>query len=81
MIQNLRIACLLGIHFLILAHIYIFGDKIIGSVDFQEFFHSFFDSWIGFSTDGGSQPEVCDRQFSSFRKNRTKSYSLRKESQ
>lgn len=41
MIQNLRIACLLGIHFIILAHIYIFGDKIIGSVDFQEFFHSF----------------------------------------
>ena len=41
MIQKLRIASLIGIHFLILAHIYIFGDQIIGSLDFQEFFHAF----------------------------------------
>ena len=41
MIQKLRIASLIGIQFLILAHIYIFGDRIIGSIDFQEFFHSF----------------------------------------
>ena len=41
MIQRLRIASLVGIHLLILAHIYIFGDKIIGSLDFQEFFHTF----------------------------------------
>ena len=41
MIQNLRIASLVGIHLIILAHIYIFGDKFIGSLDFQEFFHAF----------------------------------------
>ena len=41
MIQKLRIASLVGIHVLILAHIYIFGDRIIGSIDFQEFFHAF----------------------------------------
>ena len=41
MIQKLRIASLIGIQILILAHIYIFGDKIIGSLDFQEFFHAF----------------------------------------
>jgi len=41
MIQKLRIASLIGIQFLILAHIYIFGDQIIGSIDFQEFFHAF----------------------------------------
>ena len=41
MIQKLRIASLIGIQFLILAHIYIFGDQIIGSLDFQEFFHAF----------------------------------------
>ena len=41
MIQKLRIASLIGIQFLILAHIYIFGDEIIGSLDFQEFFHAF----------------------------------------
>ena len=40
MIQKLRIASLIGVHVLILAHIYIFGDKVIGSLDFQEFFHS-----------------------------------------
>ena len=41
MIQKFRITSLVGIHLLILAHIYYFGDKIIGSLDFQEFFHSF----------------------------------------
>ena len=41
MIQRLRIASLIGVHLLILAHIYIFGDKTIGSIDFQEFFHGF----------------------------------------
>ena len=41
MIQKLRISSLIGIHLLILAHIYLFGDAIIGSLDFQEFFHSF----------------------------------------
>ncbi|MDP6852774.1 MAG: 4Fe-4S binding protein [Candidatus Marinimicrobia bacterium] len=41
MIQKLRIASLVGIHLLILAHIYYFGDEVIGSVDFQEFFHAF----------------------------------------
>ncbi len=41
MIQKLRIASLIGIQFLILAHIYYFGDEIIGSLDFQEFFHTF----------------------------------------
>ncbi|MBC8256685.1 MAG: 4Fe-4S binding protein [Candidatus Marinimicrobia bacterium] len=41
MIQKLRISSLVGIHLLILAHIYYFGDEIIGSLDFQEFFHAF----------------------------------------
>ena len=41
MIQKLRITSLVGIHLLILAHIYYFGDEIIGSLDFQEFFHTF----------------------------------------
>ena len=41
MIQKLRIASLIGVQLLILAHIYIFGDQIIGSLDFQEFFHAF----------------------------------------
>ena len=41
MIQKLRIASLIGIQLLILAHIYIIGDRIIGSLDFQEFFHAF----------------------------------------
>ena len=41
MIQKLRIASLVGVHVIILAHIYIFGDQIIGSLDFQEFFHGF----------------------------------------
>ncbi len=41
MIQKWRIASLVGIHLLILAHIYYFGDEVIGSLDFQEFFHAF----------------------------------------
>ena len=41
MIQKLRITSLVGVNLLILAHIYIFGDNIIGSLDFQEFFHAF----------------------------------------
>jgi polyferredoxin len=41
MIQKLRIASLFGIHVLIFFHIYIYGDEVIGSIDFQEFFHSF----------------------------------------
>ena len=41
MIQKLRIASLVGIHLLILAHIFLLGDDFIGSLDFQEFFHSF----------------------------------------
>ena len=41
MIQKLRIVSLIGIHILILLHIYYFGDQTIGSIDFQEFFHSF----------------------------------------
>jgi len=41
MIQKFRVASLIGVHLLILAHIYIFGDEIIGSLDFQEFFHAF----------------------------------------
>jgi len=41
MISKLRIASLLLIHVLILLHIYYFGSKTIGSIDFQEFFHSF----------------------------------------
>lgn len=46
MIQKLRIASLIGVHILILAHIYIFGDEVVGSVDFQEFFHAFLKSGI-----------------------------------
>ena len=41
MISKLRIASLLLIHVLILLHIYYFGSETIGSIDFQEFFHSF----------------------------------------
>ena len=39
--QKLRIASLILVHLLIITHIYIFGDSVIGSIDFQEFFHSF----------------------------------------
>ena len=31
---------------MILLHIYVFGDSVIGSIDFQEFFHSFIKSGI-----------------------------------
>ena len=41
MVQKLRLGSLIGIHALILLHIYYFGSKTIGSIDFQEFFHSF----------------------------------------
>jgi len=41
MIQKLRIFCLIAIHVLILLHIFYWGDQIVGSVDFQEFFHAF----------------------------------------
>jgi len=41
MIKKLRITSLIAIHILILLHIYYFGSKTIGSIDFQEFFHSF----------------------------------------
>ncbi len=41
MIQRFRIASLILIHILILLHIFYWGDSKIGSVDFQEFFHSF----------------------------------------
>jgi len=41
MISKLRIASLLLIHVFILLHIYYFGSETIGSIDFQEFFHSF----------------------------------------
>ena len=41
MVQRARIASLIGVHVLILAHIYYFGDSVIGSLDFQEFFHAF----------------------------------------
>jgi len=39
--QKLRIASLVLVHILIFFHVYIFGDSIVGSIDFQEFFHSF----------------------------------------
>jgi len=41
MVQKFRIVSLIVIHILILLHVYYFGDQIIGSIDFQEFFHSF----------------------------------------
>jgi len=44
--QILRISCLIFLHILILLHVYVFGDSVIGSVDFQEFFHSFIKSGI-----------------------------------
>ncbi|MBS83025.1 MAG: hypothetical protein CMD65_02690 [Gammaproteobacteria bacterium] len=46
MVQKLRITSLFLIHVLILLHIYYFGSDKIGSVDFQEFFHSFIKSGI-----------------------------------
>ena len=41
MVLKLRILSLIAVHGLILLHIYYFGSDIIGSIDFQEFFHSF----------------------------------------
>tara|TARA_Y100000814_G_scaffold283235_1_gene249008 strand:- start:247 stop:1386 length:1140 start_codon:yes stop_codon:yes gene_type:complete len=41
MVQKLRIFSLIFIHILILLHIFYWGDQVVGSVDFQEFFHSF----------------------------------------
>ena len=41
MVQKLRISFLITIHILILLHIFYWGDNIVGSIDFQEFFHSF----------------------------------------
>ena len=41
MVQKLRIFSLISIHILILLHIFYWGDNMIGSIDFQEFFHSF----------------------------------------
>ena len=34
------------LHIMIFLHIYVFGDSVIGSIDFQEFFHSFIKSGI-----------------------------------
>ena len=39
--QKYRVLSFVLIHFLILFHVLGYGQKIIGSVDFQEFFHSF----------------------------------------
>ena len=44
--QILRISCLIILHIMILLHIYVFGDSVIGSIDFQEFFHSFIKNGI-----------------------------------
>ena len=41
MIHTLRITSLIFIHVFILLHVYYFGSETIGSIDFQEFFHSF----------------------------------------
>ena len=41
MVHKLRISSLILIHVLILLHVYYFGSETIGSIDFQEFFHSF----------------------------------------
>jgi len=41
MIQRFRIVSLILVHILILLHIFYWGDHKIGSIDFQEFFHSF----------------------------------------
>ena len=41
MVQKFRIFSLFSIHILILLHVYYFGSDEIGSIDFQEFFHSF----------------------------------------
>ena len=41
MVQKARISFLVLIHILIILHIYVWGSTRIGSIDFQEFFHSF----------------------------------------
>ena len=41
MVQKARFFSLLLIHILILLHVYVWKSSSIGSVDFQEFFHSF----------------------------------------
>ena len=41
MIQKVRISVLIFLHIIILFHIFFFGDNIVGSIDFQEFFHTF----------------------------------------
>jgi len=46
MIQKLRISSLILIHILILLHIFYWGDNIVGSIDFQEFFHSFLKNGV-----------------------------------
>ena len=40
-VQKARVACMILIHVLILMHVYVWKSSVIGSVDFQEFFHSF----------------------------------------
>ena len=46
MIQKLRILSFVIIHILILLHVFYWGDDVIGSVDYQEFFHSFIKSGV-----------------------------------
>ena len=41
MVQKIRISFLVLIHILIILHIYVWGSTNIGSINFQEFFHSF----------------------------------------
>ena len=41
MIQKIRISFLIIVHILILLHIFYWGDSIVGSIDYQEFFHAF----------------------------------------
>jgi len=46
MILKLRITTLIIVHILILLHVYYFGSDVVGSIDFQEFFHSFLKEGI-----------------------------------
>ncbi len=39
--QKFRIASFIAVHVLIFGHIFWWGDDVIGSLDFQEFFHAF----------------------------------------
>ena len=41
MIQKIRLGSFILIHILIIFHLFVFGETIIGSIDFQEFFHAF----------------------------------------